>query len=851
MYAEVRKSGIGVLGEIPWGTHFCQFYEKKEDLLELLIPYFKTGLENNEYCLWICDPLTQNEAYNALKEVIPYFEIYTERKSIEILSHEDWHTRLVKFDAKSINAVWLQKLDDALRRGYDGMRVNRNEPSHDKNHWHDFMEHEHELNGLVRERRMIVLCTYPFSQFNGETSLDVAHAHECIISRRKGHWQMLEEPELKKKKADLINENKELDIRVAERTNELEKVIGQLKKEIEERQKAEEQLRHEKDLSNEIIDSIPGLFALFDENLRFVRWNKSFETASGYTPAEISKLHGIESFYDHEKDKKRTSMILKEMIEKGNGSAEVNPLMKDGNPITLFFIGRSFKYKGQTHLITTGIDVTELRKAETQLIREKELSKQILDSIPGIVTVFNENREYTHWNKNFERLLEKTGKKLPLYFEDWHPDENQRQYARELFDTMFSGKLTDLDATISLVTGEPRTLHITGRAIEFEGKPCLLCISMDITERKKAEEELNLAYQRLSYHLKNTPLAVIEWDKDLNITGWSGQAEKIFGWTASEALGKNMLATDFLLVYEEDRPKVDKVAYELMNGQVDRNVSVNRNNTKDRKVIYCEWYNSALRDEAGNVITILSLTHDVTEEKEAEVKLNESYQQIRSLTEHLQNIREEERTRISREIHDELGQMLTVIKMDVSWLDKKLGKTNEAVNEKLHDLIEIIDATVQSVRRISYELRPQLLDLGLSAAIEWHLKEFEKRSGIRTTFNNPEENPELEDSVRTGLFRIFQESLTNIARHSGADHVHVNLFEKSKQLILSIVDNGKGFDNDKVAEKRTLGILGLLERCQMIGAHCDIQSSPGQGTTVTAVLPLAEKSEDYEEFNSR
>jgi PAS domain S-box-containing protein len=384
-----------------------------------------------------------------------------------------------------------------------------------------------------------------------------------------------------------------------------------------------------------------------------------------------------------------------------------------------------------------------------------------------------------------------------------------------------------------------RIIHARGVVMtDAQGNAVRMCgVSQDVTERRQAEDELRLAYQRLSYHVANTPLGVIEWDKDLFITRWSAQAERIFGWKASEAVGKNIYGSDFLLIYEEDKPAVDKIINELTDNLVNRNFSLNRNYRKDGSVIYCEWYNSVLRDDNGNVITMLSLTHDVTDRKNAEEKLNESYQQIRSLTEHLQNIREEERAHIAREIHDELGQQLTVMKMDISWLGKKISAENHAVKERFQDLIEILDATVQAVRKISYELRPHLLDLGLDDAIQWHLKEFEKRSGIKTSFSSPEEESALDDSIKTGLFRIFQESLTNVARHSGAGYVKVELVIESDQIILRITDNGRGFDRDEAAEKQTLGILGMKERAIMMGGNYTIESERGKGTTVMVIVP--------------
>ena len=240
--------------------------------------------------------------------------------------------------------------------------------------------------------------------------------------------------------------------------------------------------------------------------------------------------------------------------------------------------------------------------------------------------------------------------------------------------------------------------------------------------------------------------------------------------------------------------------------------------------------------------TRLVLANDVTEKYIAEEKLKESYESIRTLTGHLQNVREEERLHIAREIHDELGQLLTVLKMDVSWLNKKIEPDNNFAKEKLTEILSLIDTTVKTVRRIASELRPSLLDdLGLLAAMEWHLEEFERRSGILTELHLPESELPLPDALKIGLFRIFQESLTNVARHSGAKKVNVSLKQEDKQLILTIKDNGNGFEEKPETAKKTLGLLGMKERTMMMGGIYGIEGVKGEGTTVTVIVPLPEE----------
>jgi signal transduction histidine kinase len=251
------------------------------------------------------------------------------------------------------------------------------------------------------------------------------------------------------------------------------------------------------------------------------------------------------------------------------------------------------------------------------------------------------------------------------------------------------------------------------------------------------------------------------------------------------------------------------------------------------------------RDEVGKLARAFNaMTIQVRNAKQdLEQKIIESEQmneQLRDLSAHLQNIREEERIHIAREMHDELGQLLTGFKMDVAWLDKRLTTVDDpAVKEKLESLMHIVDEAVSFVRKLSAELRPSILDdLGLVPALEWHSKEFQKRFDIKVDFHSRAQELETSGLIATGLFRMYQESLTNVARHSGAKTVVANLQRTPAQICLSITDDGKGFAINGTREKKTLGLLGMKERAVMIGGRLEILSEPGKGTTVIITVPV-------------
>ena len=223
----------------------------------------------------------------------------------------------------------------------------------------------------------------------------------------------------------------------------------------------------------------------------------------------------------------------------------------------------------------------------------------------------------------------------------------------------------------------------------------------------------------------------------------------------------------------------------------------------------------------------------------AVTQLENSRAQLLLLTVHEQTRREEDRARMAREIHDELGQALTALKMDLAWLQKHIGPKQTDLVSKFRDMSDLVDATIQGVRRIATELRPGMLeDLGLVPAMEWQLQEFQKRSGIRCTFASSLEEVALNSEEATALFRILQETLTNVARHASATQVEVSLDEEEGYVRLQVRDNGRGITQGEVNGSKSFGLLGMRERVLLRSGDFSIQGTPGLGTMVVIRLPL-------------
>jgi signal transduction histidine kinase len=372
--------------------------------------------------------------------------------------------------------------------------------------------------------------------------------------------------------------------------------------------------------------------------------------------------------------------------------------------------------------------------------------------------------------------------------------------------------------------------------VSENGQPVKLCgIMIDITEKKKAEEMLRESHRMLVDAELLGKTGHWSWNLKTNKIIWSEGTYRIFGETPGNF--KETYDDFFARIAPRDKERVKKIV--SMVHQTKRSASYEFwIVTPDNQERCVGTTSEALLDKNGNIASLFGNTIDLTESKRANEKIEKAYEEIRRLTDYLQNVREKERTHIAREIHEQFGQQLTVLKMDTSWLRKRIDTNDEQAVHKLERMISLLDETMKTVRRISYALRPSLLDdLGIVSAIEWHLAEFKKHSGIETEFIYPQEELVLPEAFNIGLYRILQESLNNVALHSNARSVIVDLRSENATILLTISDNGNGFNTEAIKDKPTLGILGMKERAAMMGGVYKIISRPGKGTTTLVSIP--------------
>src|SRR5258706_4763108 len=505
MATALRKTGISVVGDLPWGAHFCYFYETKQDLLDVLIPYFKTGLENREFCLWVIsnsELLTVPEATSALRNALPDLDRYVADRSIEVVGHEDWFLSGNAFDPNKVANRFRMRLNEALARGYAGMRVNGS-PAwlHDAGP-QELRKFEAELDKLFPNERTIASCTYPLASIGGEEIFDVVRTHQFAIARRQGKWEVVETPELIQAKAEIRRLNEGLEQRILERTRELAAANEELRTEILERKQAEDALRRSEDRNRLIIDTIPTMAWSLrpDGVVDFLnqRW-------MDYTGLSLEQYVKDPTGPIHPEDIPR--VIERWLVEMAVGEAyeEEMRLRRADGEYRWFLVRTAPLRDEQGDLVKwygVSTDIEDLKRAEAAL---KE-SQRRLEEAQRIAHVGHwdrdlETRRIT-WSDEIYRILG-----LPLQERDsprteWlevvHPEDKPR-LSLSIEELERGIRRLDVEFRIVRPNGEVRFLHSQGDVIRDErGRPLRrFGTAQDITERKRAEEQLKATTEQL------------------------------------------------------------------------------------------------------------------------------------------------------------------------------------------------------------------------------------------------------------------------------------------------------------------------------------------------------------------
>ena len=718
------------------------------------------------------------------------------------------------------------------------------------------------------------------------------------------------------------------------------------------------QLRYNASLIKNIIDPI----ITTDEQFNITNWNAQACDLYGYQEHEvigkfIGDLLKIEYFNEDIKS------VTKTFYETLHWTGEVIHHHKDGTPIIVEVSSSAIRSAEGTIRGTVAVirNITNRKKMESELKKltsnlQKEVTEKslelthIFDRVSDAFIALDKNWCYTYVNKKASEMHGMPAETLI--------GKNIWELFPDMVDEPFYTAIHKAMATQQPQRAEvfyARTRQWFDNLI-YPAPDGVSAYYRDTTERKHAQLDVQKMNEKLNYHISNTPLVVIELDASERIVQWSKRAAELFDYDASAAIGKTLFELN--LVFGEDANAVKQSFANLSHALKNETLSY-RSVTLHGDIKYCEWYNSALRNEQQEMVGIMCLGQDITLRKgvqqsleisenkyrllfannplpmwiternsgkfldvnEAaerffgynkatflrmhsseilatpnkessietqqrnelsgivshvtrsgvEVKmqlryheidyegnqaqlvlatdeteklavaenLEKSHAELRDLAMHLETVRETERTHMAREIHDELGQQLTGLKMDIAWLNRRITSEDVHVKNKLTDTLKLIDNTVVTVRRIATQLRPSILDdLGVVSAMEWQSEEFEKKTEIHTKFISNVAVLNINPDIATNIFRIYQECLTNIVRHADASKVKVSLTANEGLLHLSISDDGIGFDMTAIAHKKTLGLRGIQERVLLLKGNYKIESAPLKGTELSIVVPI-------------
>src|SRR3989339_76698 len=624
---------------------------------------------------------------------------------------------------------------------------------------------------------------------------------------------------------------------------ELGKIL--IARDITERKRAEEALSESEAKFRWLFENVPDGIYLSTPDGKLVNVNDTLVQMLGYnSKEELLAADIVNELYMNPSE--RTFWIGKLEVNGKLHSIELHLKRKDGTPLLV---------RENAHLLAdesgklfyegTLTDITKLKEAEKALRSSEIRFRSVWESSAEGMRLTDKDGIIIAVNKAFCKLTEMKAQDLieqPLtvtYNGGKNKDAMLQNYRTRFKEKSFPA---NLEQKLILPSGKVVYLDGTYTFVEIEsGNALLLSVFRDVTERILNEQALKKNKLMMNRAEEIAHLGSWELDLETNKLNCSAELYQIYGLQHENFDGK--FESILKLVHPEDSGNIlanIKRARES-NEPFEHYERIIRPDGENR-ILYTKGI--ILDNVEGNAKTIYGSCLDVTEFKRVENALINSSEKLRALSASLEAAREEERSYIARELHDELGQVLTAIKMDLTLMQDDLlikpDSLKEEITAQLVQIEKMVDRLIITVKNIATELRPDILDhLGLIAALEWHAKEFENRHKVRCVFNSNIGKIELEKEKSTAVFRIFQEALTNVARHSGASQVTAKIQLLKDKLLLEVEDNGKGISNEQLFNISSIGITGMKERAKFLGGKVFIDGQEGKGTRVFIEMPLS------------
>ncbi|MBZ0220398.1 MAG: MEDS domain-containing protein [Candidatus Methylomirabilis sp.] len=847
MDGSIRKTGIEIIGDVPWGTHFCQFYTDKQDLLDILVPYFKSGLENNEFCLWITsEPLGADEAIDAMKRAVPDFERYLSEGRIEIIPHTLWYLKDGYFDQDRVLADWVDKLEKALERGFDGLRLTGNTFWLERKDWEEFTDYERVVNGVIGRYRMMAICTYSLERCTLSDVIDVVSNHRFALIRRGGKWTLIESSTLKE---------------------------------------AEHRLKEYESRFRTLFEQSPyGIVVLDPETSLPVDFNDSICAQLGYSREEFASKRVQD--YEAIETPGQTEAHIRKILRYGKSEFETKHRTKAGELRDVVVNVKAMEIAGKQYLYCVYRDIT-MRKRQEEALQESEAKYHSLfdNMIDGaayhriILGEHNEPVDYIFLNVNraFERI---TGLKR---------EDVIGRRVTEVVPGFREAKpdFIDIYGKIAL-TGEGREFETYGEALgkwfsvsAYSPRPqYFVTIFTDITERKKAEEAAKSERNRL--------LSILEaMDDGVYITNRGFDIEYI-----NPVLLKQFGPVEGRKCYSYFHGR-QSVCPWCPNERVFKGETVHWEWTDPNTGRTFDLLDTPLRNQDGS-ISKLEILRDITERKRTEEELRKAKDELEQrvlertaeLSDLNESLRKEVATRKGTEAellsaleklagsNKELEQFAYVISHDLQEPLRMVASYMQLFESRYksnldHTADEYIYYAVDGAKRMSAMINDILAYSRVTSRAR-PLEEIDSMEACETALSNlaaaiRESKADVRrigvlPTVRgdaTQLVRVFQNLIENALKFrkpGQAPVVEISASQKHGEWVFCVKDNGIGMESgsaDRIFKvfqrlhgKEYPGTGIGLAICKKIivrhGGRIWVESAPGEGASFYFTIPEKE-----------
>src|SRR5665647_851982 len=650
MGEKLRKSGIDIIGDVPWGTHFCQFYQTKEDLMDILVPYFKAGLENNEFCIWItAQALEVEEAKETLKKAVPDFDVYLESRQIEIVPYTHWYVNEDVFNSERALKDFVEKTNQALASGYDGLRLSVNTFSLEETDWDYFVDYEEEVDNIIGKHNMIALCTYSLDKCSAIGIIDTVSSHQFALAKKEGKWGRIENFGKKKAEEVAIRATQNSEVKLKEANDYLVELVEEKTALL---RKAYELLKEtEKDLDEvqEIAHIGNWKWNILTNELC---WSDEIYRIFGLTPQIFDATFDAYFNYVHPDDRNIVVNAIKKAF-KGEPYSIDNRIITANGEERIVHTDAEFTFNEDNIPVhARGIvqDITEHKKVEAKLkdtldnldklVKERttELErayKSLDESKKGLSEAqrtshtgswdLNIATEESKWSDEMFRIFgfdpQEFGPTDEMFLRYVHPED--REYVNNAVKKALKGKPYSIDYRIILANGEESVVH-EQREITFDKENIPVRITgtiQDIAERKKIEKVLKLAsgYNRCLIDASLDPLFIT--NPDGKITDVNKAAEKATGYLREELIG-----TDFINYFTDPEQSRKDYQQALRKRSVlNWELEIKHKDGQTTPVLY----NSSVRmNESGEIIGAVASAHDITERKKTEEALKKVHDSL-------------------------------------------------------------------------------------------------------------------------------------------------------------------------------------------------------------------------------